>query len=224
MRAQFDWRSKRLAAGEKPVGWKVGFASPAARERMKTTAPLVGFLTDRSFLPSGAAFSLGGVKQLVVEPEIAIHMGSDLPAGANRAAAKAAIAAIGPAIELNDLDTPIEDVETVLTGNVFHRRVVLGPEDPSRQGARLDGLVARVKRDAVYIPAPATLDANTGDLIDIARHVADVISAFGETLRAGQFIICGSIVPPLFIEPDEKSVVYALDPIGEVAVRFAAAA
>jgi 2-keto-4-pentenoate hydratase len=54
--------------------------------------------------------------------------------------------------------------------------------------------------------------------------VADVISAFGETLRAGQFIICGSIVPPLFIEPDEKSVVYALDPIGEVAVRFAAAA
>ena len=48
LEAQLAARERRLAAGERPLGWKLGFGSPEARERLDTAAPLVGFLTDRS--------------------------------------------------------------------------------------------------------------------------------------------------------------------------------
>ena len=38
--------------------------------------------------------------------------------------------------------------------------------------------------------------ANTGQWVEIVRHVADVLAAFGETLRAGEIIITGSVVAP----------------------------
>ena len=52
------------------------------------------------------------------------------------------------------------------------------------------------------------------------RHVADVLAAFGERLRAGEIIITGSVVPPLFVERDEEGVAFELDPVGRVSVNF----
>jgi 2-keto-4-pentenoate hydratase len=62
--------------------------------------------------------------------------------------------------------------------------------------------------------------ANTGQWVDIVRHVADVLAAFGERLRAGEIIITGSVVAPLVLEPGERELVFEVDPIGAVAVRF----
>ena len=47
-----------------------------------------------------------------------------------------------------------------------------------------------------------------------------MLGAFGERLRAGDLVICGSTVPPPLIEADEVDFRYTLDPIGDVAVRF----
>jgi 2-keto-4-pentenoate hydratase len=52
------------------------------------------------------------------------------------------------------------------------------------------------------------------------RHVADLLGAFGERLRAGDIIIGGSVVPPVLVEPDEPGVAFVLDPVGEVSVRL----
>ena len=52
------------------------------------------------------------------------------------------------------------------------------------------------------------------------RHVADVLAAFGERLRAGEIIITGSVVPPLTLEPGEDDIAFEVDPLGGVAVRF----
>jgi 2-keto-4-pentenoate hydratase len=62
--------------------------------------------------------------------------------------------------------------------------------------------------------------AATGEIVGIVRHVANVLAAFGERLRAGEVIITGSVVPPLFVEPDEETIAFALDPIGGVSVSF----
>jgi 2-keto-4-pentenoate hydratase len=45
-------------------------------------------------------------------------------------------------------------------------------------------------------------------------------AAFGEKPLAGDVVICGSITPPVLIKPDETGFTHALDPIGEVAMRF----
>ena len=214
------WR-ERLNAGEKALGWKVGFGALAAMEKLGIEAPLIGFLTDRALVSSGATLSLANWKKPLAEPEIAVHMGSDLPAGADRDAVKRAIRGIGPAIELADLNCPPDNVEQILAGNIFQRHVIVGTCDTSREGGVLDGLTGRILRNGTEVARTSDPQANTGDLIDIVRHVADVLAACGERLRAGQIIITGSIVPPLWVEAGEE-VVFQLDPIGGVSIRFAA--
>ncbi|OGA45285.1 MAG: hypothetical protein A3F74_09465 [Betaproteobacteria bacterium RIFCSPLOWO2_12_FULL_62_58] len=221
MKAQLERRRARIAAGEKPLGWKVGFGAPAAMEKLGIAAPLVGFLTDRALIASGATLFVTGWTKPVAEPEIAVHLGRDLPGGADRNTAIAAIAGLGPAIEIADLDHPPDDVERILAGNIYQRNVILGAQDVSRAGCVLDGLAGRVFRNGTKVANTSDPQAMTGELIEIVRHVADLLAAFGERLRAGQIIITGSIVPPLWVEPGEE-VVFKLDPIGTVSIRFAA--
>jgi len=222
MAKQLAMLRARRAAGEKSIGWKVGFGAPAIMQRLGIQAPLVGFLTDRARVESGATISLAGWSKPVAEPEIAVHMGADLPAGRDYAAAKAAIGGIGPAIEMADLNPPPEPetLETVLAGNIFQRHVVVGPVDRSRAGAKLDGLVGRISRGSAEVAKTTDLTANTGDPIALTRHVADLLGAFGERLRAGEFIITGSVVPPLFLEAADDSAAFTLDPVGSISLRF----
>lgn len=222
MEQQLARRRERLAAGEKSIGWKVGFGAPAIMQRLGIEKPLVGFLTDRARLQSGATVSLRGWNRPVAEPEIAVYMGADLPAGADMNAAKATIASIGPAIELADVDrqTEPDTLETVLAGNIFQRHVILGPSDRSRAGAKVEGLIGRVFRGNTETASTSDVTANTGEPIGLVRHVADMLAAFGERLRAGEFIITGSVIPPVFIEDKDESVRFELAPVGSVAVRF----
>jgi len=221
MQAQLALRRARIDAGEAPLGWKVGFAAPAALEKLNTTAPLVGFLMRSGLVAAGGTASLEGWVKPVAEPEIAIHVGRDVAGGGDRAAAAAAIAALAPAIELADPDIPFEDPEAILARNIFQRHVILGARDPSRAGGSTAGLAARIFRRGAETARTDDPEAATGKLPDIVRHVADLLAAFGEKLSAGDVIIAGSVVPPLLIEPDETELTYALDPIGTVSVAFA---
>ena len=221
MAAQLTRRNERLKAGEKALGWKVGFGSAAAMEKLRIEAPLVGYLTDTALVPSGKTVSVAGWVRPIAEPEIAVFLGKDLARGANRETARAAISGLAPAIELADLDREPDDVQDILSGNLYQRHVVLGPRDATRAGCRLDGLQARVARNGSEIATTAEPQALTGDYVDIVRHVADLLAAFGDRLRAGQVIITGSIVPPLEVQAGEE-VTHALDPVGAVSVRLKA--
>src|SRR5437868_1262792 len=220
MKKQLSLRRARVVGGEKPLGWKVGLGAPLAMERLRIKAPLVGFMMQKSLVPNGATVSLAGWHKPVAEPEVAVYMGKDLPGGADRAAAAAAIAALGPAIELADLNPPPDDVEVTLAGNIFHRHVILGPPDPTRAGAKLDGLVGHVFRRGALAAKQENVEALIGEMIGIVQHVAGTLAAYGQRLRAGDVIITGSIVPPPFIEPDETEFAYALEPIGGLKVNF----
>ena len=220
MVAQLRHWHERLNAGEKPLGWKVGFGAPGAMETLKISAPLIGHLTDRARLEPASKVSLAGWKKPAAEAEIAVYMGKDLPGGASRDAAKHAIAGIGPAIELADVDFPPDDVEAILKGNIYQRHVVLGACDRTRAGCALDGLTATVIRNGNEIARASDTQEATGELVDIVRQVADMLSAFGERLRAGQVIITGSVTAPLWVEPGEE-ILFNLDPVGSVSVRFA---
>ena len=100
--------------------------------------------------------------------------------------------------------------------------MILGPCDASRAGGVLDGLTGRILRNGAETARTSDPQANTGDLLDIVRQVADVLAACGEQLCAGQIIITGSIVPPLWVEAGEV-VEFQLDPLGSLSLRFASA-
>jgi 2-keto-4-pentenoate hydratase len=221
MAAQFNRRRERIQAGEKPLGWKVGFGAQAALEKLGIQAPLIGFLTDQALVASGSTISLADWHKPVAEPEIAVHIGKDLRGGADRATVMAAIAGLGPAIELADVDRPPDDVEAILAGNIYQRGIILGARNASRAGGVLDGLRGRIARNGIEIASTADPQALTGELLGIVGHVADVLAEWGDELRAGQIIITGSIVPPLWVEAGEE-IVFNLDPLGSVSIRFVA--
>jgi 2-keto-4-pentenoate hydratase len=220
MQAQLEMRRRRLADGDKALGWKVGFGAPAMLELLKISGPLVGFLTQNARIQSGGSVSFAGWSKPIVEPEIAVHIGRDVPAGADVETASAAIAGISPAIEIVDLTAPLQDPERILGDNIYQRHVVLAGNGPARAGAQPDGLTCRIIRHGKEFARTTDPQANTGQWVNIVRHVAEVLAAFGERLRAGEIIITGSVVPPLTIERAETGIGFEVDPIGSVSVRF----
>jgi 2-keto-4-pentenoate hydratase len=135
MAAQSGLRAERISAGERLIGWKAGFGGPTPLAKLKLEACLVGFMTDKGKLASGETIALSGWSKPAAEPEIAIYLGDDVAAGADAGTARSAIAAIGPAIEIVDLRSPLNDVEAILSRNIFHRRVILGDADTARAPA-----------------------------------------------------------------------------------------
>jgi 2-keto-4-pentenoate hydratase len=220
MTAQLANRRARIAAGEKPLGWKVGMGAPASMQKLGLQAPLVGYLMQRALLLSGSTVSLAGYAKPVAEPEICARMASDLGPGASADVVMAAVKEILPAIELADLDpapTP-DNLDAVLEADIFQRHVILCGN--TRPGGSVSGLTSRVIRRGVEVARTGDPEALTGKLIDIVATVANTLAAFGERLSGGDVIITGSITPPLMIERDENAITHALDLIGEVSVRF----
>ncbi|MEX1125130.1 MAG: fumarylacetoacetate hydrolase family protein [Acidimicrobiia bacterium] len=209
-------RSKRLAGGEKAIGWKLAFGAPSSLARFGLSAPLFGFLAEATTLPPGSTVSCVGWGRPVAEPEIAVHIGRDVEPGSTRVAE--AIAGIGAAIELADVHPPSEDIEEILAGNIFHRAVILGAAEPARAGGTRDGMRARVAQDGIEVANTSDLEALTGDLIEVVGHAAMLLAAAGERLRAGEVVITGSIVPPLAIQPGQE-VVFELIPLPAISVR-----
>lgn len=220
MTAQLATRRARIAAGEKPLGWKVGLGAPATLQKLGLAGPLVGYLMQRALLLSGGTSSLKGWLRPVAEPEICVRMARDLPGGATAEAALAAVKEILPAIELADLDPvpTVDNLDAVLAGDIFQRHVLLCGN--TRAGGSVAGLTSRLIRCGAEAARTGDPEALTGKLTDIVAHVANTLAAFGEKLAAGDVIITGSITPPLMLEPDETELTHALDPIGEVSVHF----
>jgi 2-keto-4-pentenoate hydratase len=220
MTAQLAKRRARIAAGEKPLGWKVGLGAPATMQKLSLQAPLVGFLMQRALLLSGSTVSLKGYVRPVAEPEICVRMVSSLGPGTSSDQAMAAVKEIFPAIELADLDPlPAPDnLDVLLEGDIFQRHVILCGN--TRPGGATSGLTSRVIRRGKEAARTTDPEALTGKLPDIVAHVANTLAALGEKLSAGDVIITGSITPPLMLEPDEEELGHALDPVGEVSVSF----
>jgi 2-keto-4-pentenoate hydratase len=220
MTQQLKLRRELLRAGKQPLGWKLAFGGPAAMQRLHINEPLVGFLMADAVVPSGSALSLHGWTKPAAEPEITVYMGQNLAAGAERQATMSAIGALGAAIELADVDHPSDDVEGTLARDIYQRHLVLGPRDHSYAGGSLRGLNARVAVNTYELANTPDLEALTGELIHIVAHVADLLAHFGETLRAGDIIIAGSITPPIWVEPGDL-VTFQLEPLERISLSFA---
>jgi 2-keto-4-pentenoate hydratase len=219
MKRQLSLRREWLRAGKKPLGWKLAFGGPAAMQRLQINAPLVGCLMADAVVPSGSAISVGSWVKPAAEPELTVYLGADLLANSDRQTTMSAISALGAGIEIADVDHPSEDVEGTLAGDIYQRHLILGEPDSSRAGGGLTGLKARVFRNHELLADTTDFEALTGELIHIVTHTANLLSAFGETLRAGELIIAGSLTPPIWVAPGD-TVQFHLQPLEPLSVSF----
>jgi len=220
MEAQLAAWRRLLASGFARVGWKIGLTAPAVQARLGLGGPVVGHLTLATTLVPGASHSLAGGTRVGVEPEVAIHLSADVPPAAGRARAAEAIAGLGPALEVIDIDAPFDDLARIVARNVFHRAVAFGPTDPSRAGGSLAGIAARAVLNGCTVTEVSAAQA-AGDLPDLVCLVADALGACGERLRAGDRIISGALTDPMWVKPGDTAGI-DLGPLGALEVAFTA--
>ncbi len=224
MSAQGALRESRLAAGERRVGWKAGLGTAQAMQTASTGAPLTGFLTNAS-LASGMTrtdgLSIDDWRNAKLEPEVAVRIGTDLAACADRETVEAAISAAAPAIEIVDLDDP-GDIEQVLAGNIFHRAFLLGPFI-DLSGADLGAIRLSVAQDGHEPQLGIDPAAALGDLVEVVAAVADQAPLAGDALRAGDVVMTGSVVPAIAITGGERFEV-TLPGAGSATLQIAPAA
>jgi 2-keto-4-pentenoate hydratase len=200
-------RAELLAGGATPIGWKLAFGTAAAMEKLGTTGPLVGFLTDATLLADGAEISVAGWTAPKLEPEIAIHLG----------AGGEGVVGISPAIELADADLPPTETETVLAGDIYHRAVVLNRA--AAPSPLPHPIAARIERDSEEYATTADAEVEVGQIEDLAAWTVDYLSHFGVETAAGEVIISGSVVPLLDISPGQE-LRHTIEGVGSLSVRI----
>jgi 2-keto-4-pentenoate hydratase len=201
MRVMLASREAALAAGAVPVGWKIGFNTPAIQEHFGLTDPVVGYMTDTGVSADGATVSLARWGAPAVEVEVAVRVGDD-----------GAVAGLAPALELVDLDISFDDIEPVLAANICHRGVVFGDEVP---GVDPWAMVATVTKAGDVVAEGVLVEDPAATLLFVRSYLA----AHGAALRPGDRIIGGSVVAPVVVAPgDELDVSFG--PLGRLSVRF----
>jgi len=191
-----------LDQGAARLGWKAGFGTAAAMEKLGTGGPLVGFLTDATLAPSGGSVDVAGWGKPVLEPEVAVRLGADVGAGQDLEQVLGAIDAVGAAIELVDLGEVSDDAGAILATNIFHRHVLLGdflPLDGALDEVRMDVLSGGVVHAEAVEPA-----AMLGPLGEVVRGLADLLANSPEGLRAGDVIITGAAIKPFELSGGES--------------------
>ena len=209
--AQLRARRAALDAGATHIGWKVAGAV-AAVEAVMGSAPVFGYLTSATRLEPGGTFHARGVRALRAESEVAVELGRDVHPTDGPAAVRAAIVGLATALELVDVEPPVDDFVGVVADNVYHRAFVLGPTRPVVPGTRLS---ANLRVDSELRASGATEDDFVAKLLAIAR----LLEAVGEGLRAGDWVIAGSLthVP---VRPGD-AVEVAIDPLGSLGLAIA---
>jgi 2-keto-4-pentenoate hydratase len=218
MAAQLNaWRESVLAHDLR-LGWKIGFNDSDSQQKHGLAGPVLGFLRRDRLLKPGDAFVVPNGATIKAEAEVAIRVGCDVPAGTTVEVAEEAIAALAPAIEVVDVTHTLAGVEALLSGNLYHAAVLLGPE--YRSGVRDPRAVISAQMRAngkkAGISEAHRLPLHLGEIV---RHAADTLGRHGETLRAGDWIISGSIIEPLVVAPGTV-IEIDMPPLGRVALDF----
>ena len=198
-------REEKLAAGEEPLGWKVGFGSPDAFERLGTDRPLAGFMLRGGVLPDGATVDLSGWTNPRLELEVAAYIGE---AGA--------IAGVSAAIELVDTTPVSTDPDEILRTNIYHRHVILAPVDRTRTDGT--GVTGRLLRNGEEIARADDPAAVTGEIAEVVRLTAGLLGRFGVELAPGDVVITGSVFAPVAVTAGRYEA--ALPPLGTLGVTL----
>ena len=206
------------AAGEPLGGWKVGLTSGKARDRMGEGFRPFGYVLRSRILDSGAAVQRAHILNCRIEPELCLIMGSALFGdNVGAAEAKAAVRAVAPAFEINEVRVgPDKGSAPLLADGLANWGIVVGPEASVRDGLihttvefSCDGQVVETKTPGETMDDP---------YLSLSR-LCRLLHKYGRGLEPGQPVITGSFCHYAITQPGTYRANFS--DIGEVLVEFA---
>jgi 2-keto-4-pentenoate hydratase len=211
---------RRLAAGHRPVGHKVGLTSQAMQRQLGVDAPDYGRLHDGMEVHEN--LDLDHLIQARIEPEICFVLGSDLVGpGVTADDVLRATSAVAPALEI--IDSRIENwrikLPDTVADNASSARFAVGPRQPI-DGRDLAALEATMLVDAEPVGAGRG-EAVLGHPAAAVAWLANTLSRYGHHLAAGEIVLPGAMCASVVLQPG-TTVVGAFDGLGEVRITVSA--
>ncbi|MDF1792795.1 MAG: hypothetical protein P1U88_12840 [Thalassobaculaceae bacterium] len=206
------------------TGHKIGCTTPVMQAYLKIDHPCAGEVFASTVHEHMADLPLSRFHRVGVECEIAARLGADLPQTGmpyDQGNVKHAVAALMPGIEIVDdryAHFPSLSAPVLIADDFFNAGVVLGP--PLENWRKLD--LGEIEGE-MYVDK---IRAGSGKGRDILGHPMAALAwlanhriALGQPLKAGEFVMLGSVVKTVhFTEPAE--VVIRFEHLGEARVHF----
>jgi 2-keto-4-pentenoate hydratase len=196
------------------AGVKVATTTRVMQELMGITHPCGGAIFSSTIHTSPARIAKADFVNLRVESEIALQLGSDMPATKAPWTAESVVSFVAGAMPAYEL---IEDRNAVYTEtnavsmiveNCWNGGVVIGTPKPVSP------------KDIVGVLGRQTLngeplgEGNAEDPFATLAWLANLLAERGRDLQAGMVVITGSIIPTFSIAPGDR-VVFTVDGLGE---------
>jgi len=213
---------RRLAAGETMIGKKIGVTSAAVMNMLNVHQPDFGFLTDK--MVYGTSAEVPASTEMIApkaEGEIAFVLKDELSGpGVTNADVIAATDFVMPCFEI--VDSRIRDwkikIQDTVADNASCGVIVLG--DGARKPHEIElstcGIVVSLNGEIVSTGAGA---AALGSPVNCITWLANTLGEFGISLKAGELILSGSLVPLQAVKPGDNMHM-EIGGLGQASVRF----
>lgn len=214
---------RRLRAGERLIGKKIGVTSLAVQDMLGVHQPDFGFLTDRMRVEDGATVKISECMiQPRAEAEIALLLKRELQGpGVTPEEVLAATEFIAPCFEIVDSRISNWDIRIVDTvaDNASCGVFVLGPARSDPRSHDLAALEVRVWKNDQPLSRGLGSAVQGSPLASVA-WLANTLGGYGVSLEAGEIILSGSLVPLEPARPGDRFRA-ELAGVGPVSIAFA---
>jgi 2-keto-4-pentenoate hydratase len=212
---------RRIAAGERIVGWKVGLTSLAMQRQLGVDQPDYAPMLSGFVVPDGGSIRASELIAPRIEAEIGFLLSSPLRGpGVTARDVVAATAGVVAAVEI--IDSRIEGWKLTLVDTIADlassARVAWADRPVSLDGLDLQTLEVVLRRDGEEVGRGVGA-AVLGNPLEAMAWAANKLGALGATLEAGQLVIPGALhasVPALA----GNTFTASFDRLGDVSVRF----
>lgn len=213
--------ARRIDAGARIIGRKIGLTSVAVQRQIGVDQPDFGALFDNMLVPSGELVPSARLLQPKAEAEVAFFLESDLnDVDLDMDAVRSAVAYASAALEICDSrisnwDITIADtVADNASSGMFvlgDERVALADFDPAAVTMALshDGVVASEGSGAACM----------GDPLNAVLWLARMSAQNGSPLRKGDVVLSGALGPMIPVAPG-SSISAEVSGLGKVSARF----
>lgn len=219
---QLAMLDRRVAAGERQAGWKVGLTAAAMRAQQGVFEPCFGYLLQSGEVASGHVFAFDELIAPGFENELCLTVGTTLRGpGVSLAEVRAAVTHAAPALEIIEKRGAFAaDLPMAMADNAQQKAFVVGTPVllDAANGDLAQAEVAVYVNDTLAERASGAAVMEAGALLSV-QWLANRLAAFGRHIEAGSRIMSGSFTKQYAIAKGD-SVRAEFTPFGVVEARF----
>jgi len=215
-------RAQKLGA---IAGYKIALTSAEMRRFVGVDTPQAGMVFGSTLRRSPARLRAADYVRLLVEFEVAVEIGEDLPAADkpfSREHVSRAVGAVMPGMEIaDDRDADYKQLAKhpldLIADNSWNEGAVLGAPVKDWRGIDLDAVRGTATINGIKVGEGRGADC-MGHPLDALAWLADHLASIGRGLLRGDVVITGSIITSKFVKPGDR-VRFDLEPLGAVELQ-----